>query len=44
MIGEVRGAFVLLAAFLLFLIIVGMLALGTVLKPGRWSERPRLVG
>lgn len=44
MIGEVRGAFVLLAAFLFFLIIIGMLALGMVLRPDRWSERPRLVG
>lgn len=44
MLGEVRGAFVLLAAFLFFLIIVGMLALGTAMRPGRWSERPRLVG
>ena len=44
MIGEVRGAFVLLAAFLFFLIIVGMLALGAAMRPGRWGERARLVG
>jgi hypothetical protein len=44
MIGEVRGAFVLLAAFIFFLMIIGVLVLGTVLRPGRWSERPRLVG
>jgi hypothetical protein len=45
MISEVRGAFILLLAFVFFLIIIGALALGTaVMKPGRWSERPRLVG
>ena len=43
MFGEVRGAFVLLATFLFFLIIIGMLTLGMLLKPGRWSERSRLV-
>lgn len=44
MISELRGAILLLVALLFFLIILGMLALGTVMKPGRWSERPRLVG
>lgn len=44
MIAEVRGAFFLLVAFLFFLVIIGVLALGTVMKPGRWSERPRPAG
>lgn len=44
MIGELRGAFLLLLALIFFLIIIGVLALGTVMKPGRWSERPRPVG
>lgn len=44
MLNELRGAFVLLIAFLFFLMIIGVLALGTVMKPGRWSERPRFVG
>jgi hypothetical protein len=41
MIAELRGAFFLLVAFLFFLIIIGMRALGTVMQPGRWSERPK---
>jgi hypothetical protein len=41
MIAELRGAFFLLVTFLLFLIIIGVLALGTVMKPSRWSERPK---
>jgi hypothetical protein len=44
MVGELRGAFLLLLALIFFLIIIGVLALGTVMKPGRWSERPRPVG
>ena len=44
MFSELRGAIVLLVAFIFFLIILGILALGTVMKPGRWSERPRFVG
>ena len=39
MISELRGAIVLLVTFIVFLIIIGVLALGTVMKPGRWSER-----
>jgi len=41
MVAELRGAFFLLLSLTLFLLIVGALALGTVMKPGRWSERPR---
>jgi hypothetical protein len=44
MISELRGAIVLFITFVVFLIIIGVLALGTVIKPGRWSERPRFVG
>jgi len=43
MINELRGAIMLLVTFIVFLIIIGVLALGTVMKPSRWSERPRLV-
>ncbi|HKY71872.1 MAG TPA: hypothetical protein VJL88_08115 [Nitrospira sp.] len=42
MISELRGALVLLVVFTFFLAIVGMLALGTIMRPGRWSERPRV--
>jgi hypothetical protein len=41
-ISELRGALVLLVVFTLFLVILGMLALGTLMRPGRWSERPRV--
>ena len=44
MMSELRGAIVLLVTFIVFLIIIGVLALGTVMRPGRWSERPRPVG
>ena len=40
--GELRGAVLLFAAFVFFLIIIGMLVLGSVMRPGRWSERPRV--
>jgi len=40
--GELRGAVLLFVAFVLFLIIIGMLVLGSVMRPGRWSERPRI--
>lgn len=41
MIAGMRGAFFILVALAFFIIIVGLLALGTVMRPGRWSERPR---
>jgi hypothetical protein len=40
MTGEVRAVFFLVLSLVFFLIIVGVLALGTVMKPRRWSERP----
>ncbi len=44
MISEVRGAFVLAAALVCFLIFVGLMALGSVMRPGRWIERARHAG
>ncbi|WP_173047110.1 hypothetical protein [Nitrospira sp. KM1] len=41
MIAGVRGAFFLMVAFLFFVLIISMFALGTVMRPGRWIERPR---
>ncbi len=41
MIAGVRSAFFLLMSLVFFLIIIGLLALGTVMRPVRWSERPR---
>lgn len=41
MITDLRGAFFLLLSLALFLVIIGVLALGTVMRPVRWSERPR---
>ena len=43
MIDELRGAFFLLVAFIFFLIVIGLLALTTVMKPGPWNERSRSV-
>jgi hypothetical protein len=42
MVSELRGAVLLFVAFVFFLIIIGMLTLGSVMRPGRWSERPRV--
>ena len=43
MVSELRGALVLFVAFLFFLIIIGVVVLaGSIMRPGRWSERPRL--
>ncbi len=42
MVSELRGAALLFVAFVFFLIIIGVLVLGSVMKPGRWSERPRV--
>ena len=38
--GEVHAIFFLVVSFVFFLIIVGVLAVGAVMNPGRWSERP----
>ena len=42
MINELRGTFLLSVAFVFFLLIIGMLVLGSVMRPSRWSERPRV--
>lgn len=42
MVSEVRGAFILFIAFVFFVLIIGVLVLGSAMRPGRWSERPRL--
>jgi hypothetical protein len=42
MVSELRGAALLFVAFVFFLIIIGVLLLGSVMRPGRWSERPRV--
>ena len=40
--GELRGAVLLFVAFVFFLMIIGVLVLGSVMRPGRWSERSRV--
>ena len=42
MVSELRGAVLLFVAFVFFLIIIGVLVLASVMRPGPWSERPRL--
>jgi hypothetical protein len=44
MIDGLRAAFLLVVSFFFFLMIIGLLALGTVMRPGRWSERLRPAG
>ncbi len=41
MIADLRGGFVLVVSLLFLLIIIVVFALSTVMRPGRWSERPR---
>ncbi len=41
MIAEMKGTFFLLLSLVFFIIIIGLLTLGMILRPGRWSERPR---
>lgn len=41
MLTEMRGAFFLFASLVFFLIIVGLFAVATAMRPVRWSERPR---
>jgi hypothetical protein len=36
-----RSTFFLVVSFVFFLIIVGVLGLSTMMRPGRWSERLR---
>jgi len=42
MLPNLRGAFFLMVTLVLFAGILVVLALGTVMKPGRWSDRPRV--
>ena len=44
MMTELRATFFLLVSFVFFLIIIGVLGLSTLMKPGRWSERKRSEG
>lgn len=41
MLAEMRGAFFLFVSLVFFLIIIGLLALGTVMSPVRWNERSK---
>ena len=42
MIIEARGLLLLLVVFIFFLVILCVLALGTIMRPRRWNERPRV--
>jgi hypothetical protein len=44
MISEVRGAILLFVTFVVFVIIIGLLTLGTIMTPRPWSERSRFTG
>jgi hypothetical protein len=44
MITGLRATFFLVVSFVFFLIIIGVLGLSTIMKPGRWSERTRSAG
>lgn len=44
MITELRGAFLLTVSLTLFVCILAILALSAVMRPSRWSERPRHAG
>jgi hypothetical protein len=41
MIAELRSAFFLIVSLAFFLIIIGLFVLGSLMRPGRWSDRPR---
>jgi hypothetical protein len=41
---ELRATFFLVVSFIFFLIIVGVLGLGTIMSPGRWNRRTRTAG
>ena len=41
---KMRGVFFLFVSLAFFMVIIGLLALGMVMRPGRWSERPRQAG
>lgn len=38
---ELRGLFLLMLSLVFFLVGVGVLALGSMTRPGRWSDRPK---
>lgn len=44
MITGLRSTFFLMVSFVFFLIIIGVLGLSTIMKPGRWSDRPNSAG
>lgn len=44
MIADLRGGFVLAAALGFLLLAIALLALSSILRPGRWCERVRPVG
>jgi len=44
MLPNLRGAFFLMVAMVLFACIIGVVAMGTVMKPGRWCERQKPLG
>jgi hypothetical protein len=39
MLSGMRGVFFLFVSAVFFIIILGLFALGMVMRPGRWSER-----
>jgi hypothetical protein len=41
MIAELRGGFLLVVSLVFFMAIIGLFALSAVMRPSRWSERPR---
>ncbi len=44
MIAELRSGCLLFAVLLFFILIVMVIALGSIMKPDRWGERSRLAG
>jgi len=44
MITGLRSTFILVVSFIFFLIIMGVLGISTIMRPGRWSERLRSAG
>ena len=44
MMDEVRATFFLVVSLVFFLLIIGVLAVGAMMRPRRWSDRPRLIG
>lgn len=44
MITNLRGAFFVMLSLAFFMVIIGVLALGMVMRPSRWNERPRSAG